>query len=171
MEKISNQIYLAAINYNLLISGIWPFDFWKSLKNKDVKKVKLINAILAEAAKENKIKQADRTIINETILQAYRNAIKKEEFFHIIGLENYDWFKRNGISVIKTSSCSIKWPDRLYQNISTYLFFRDYERFSLTVYYNSDFIKCDIFPDKKFIMSVDFTANIIHYIRNFFKCA
>ena len=170
MEKISNQIYLAAINYNLLISGIWLFDFWKSLKNKDVKKVKLINAILAEAAKENKIKQADRTIINETILQAYRNAIKKEEFFHIIGLENYDWFKRNGISVIKTSSCSIKWPDRLCQNISTYLFFRDYERFSLTINYSSNFIKCNLFPNKNFAMSADFTSNIVQYVKNFFKC-
>ena len=170
MEEIKNQVYSAAINYNLIISGNWPFDSWKNLNNKEVKKVKFINAILAKAAKENKINQADRAIINETILQAYKNAIKKEEFFHIIGLENYDWFKRNGISIIRTSSCSIKWADRSRQNISTYLFFRDYERFNLTINYNSDFIKCNLFPDKNFVMSADFTSNIIQYVKNFFEC-
>lgn len=171
MEKISNQIYSAAINYGLFTTGNLPSDSWKSFKNKDVKKIKFINGILEEAVTEGKIEQQYKTIINEDVLKVYESVMAREDFFYLIGFENYNWFKRNGINVTKTSSCLIKWPDKRCQSISTYLFFRDYERFKLTVYYNSDFIKCDIFPNKKFIMIADFTANIIHYLRNFFKCA
>lgn len=169
MEEISNYIYLAAINYGLYTSG--NMQLQKKLTNKDRAKIRTINIILSKAAKSGKINQQDKTIVNETILEAYKNAIKKEDFFHIIGFENYNWFKRNEINVAKISHCAVKWQDRSCQYISTYLFFRDYERFSLTINYGANFVKCDIFPNKDFSLSYDFTSSVMWYIKNFFKCA
>lgn len=169
MEKISNYIYLAAINYGLFTSG--NLQLPKKLTNKDRANIITINIILSKAVKTGKIEQQDKTIVNETILEAYRNSLKKEDFFHIIGFENCSWFKKNQINVTKINHCTIKWWDRSCQYLSTYLFFRDYERFSLTINYGTNFVKCDIFPNKDFSISSDFTSSIIQYIKNFFKCA
>lgn len=79
MEKIDNYIYLVAINYDLYTSG--NMQLQKKLTNKDRAKIRTINTILSEAVKTGKIKQQDETIVNETILEAYKNAIKKKDFF------------------------------------------------------------------------------------------
>lgn len=92
MEKISNYIYLAAINYGLFTSG--NLQLPKKLTNKDRANIITINIILSKAVKTGKIEQQDKTIVNETILEAYRNSLKKEDFFHIIGFENCSWFKK-----------------------------------------------------------------------------